>query len=161
VRPAPGLDGLDDLTYIASNMNYVLDTNVLVAATRSPTGASAELLRRVLLRKLPMLCSVPLFLEYEDVLSRPEHLTAAGVQLKDVENLLDVLAGGLTPVTIQFLWRPQLRDAKDDMVLELAVNGLGLGEPVTLITFNQRDFMPQASAFGVPVIGPAQFFQGV
>lgn len=142
-------------------MNYVLDTNVLVAAVRSPAGASAELLRRALRRQVPVLCSVPLFLEYEDVLGRPVHLTSAGVSLRDVQNLLDVLAGVVLPVTIQFLWRPQLRDAKDDLVLELAVNGLGLGQPVTLITFNQRDFLPQAKAFGVPVIGPAQFFQGV
>jgi putative PIN family toxin of toxin-antitoxin system len=142
-------------------MNFVLDTNVLVAAVRSPAGASAELLRRVLQRRVPVLCSVPLFLEYEDVLSRPEQLAAAGAQLRDVRNLLDVLAAVVVPVTIQFLWRPQLRDPKDDMVLELAVNGLGQGQSVTLITFNQRDFLPQASAFGIDVIGPAQFFQGV
>ena len=142
-------------------MNYVLDTNVLVAAVRSPAGASAELLRRVLQSHLTVLCSVPLFLEYEDVLSRPDQLAAAGAPLAEVRNLLDVLAGVVTPVTIQFLWRPQLRDPKDDLVLELAVNGLGLGQPVTLITFNQRDFLPQATAFGIPVIGPAQFFQGV
>jgi predicted nucleic acid-binding protein len=95
------------------------------------------------------------------VLSRPEQLAAAGAQLRDVQNLLDVLAAVVVPVTIQFLWRPQLRDPKDDMVLELAVNGLGQGQSVTLITFNQRDFLPQASAFGIDVIGPAQFFQGV
>lgn len=142
-------------------MKYVLDTNVLVAAVRSPAGASAELLRRALQRKVPVSCSVPLFLEYEDVLSRPEQLAAAGAQLRDVHNLLDVLAAVVVPVTIQFLWRPQLRDPKDDMVLELAVNGLGQGQSVTLITFNQRDFLPQANAFGIAVIGPAQFFQGV
>lgn len=142
-------------------MKYVLDTNVLVAAVRSPTGASAELLRRVLQGQVPVVCSVPLFLEYEDVLSRPEHLAMAGAKLRDVQNLLDVLAGVIEPVTIQFLWRPQLRDPKDDLVLELAVNGLGLGQSVTLITFNQRDFLPQANTFGIPVIGPAQFFQGV
>ena len=99
-------------------MNFVLDTNVLVAAVRSPAGASAELLRRTLQRHVPVLCSVPLFLEYEDVLSRPEHLAAAGAKLRDVQNLLDVLAGVIVPVTIQFLWRPQLRDPKDDLVLE-------------------------------------------
>ncbi|MEN9891142.1 MAG: hypothetical protein RLY78_1437 [Pseudomonadota bacterium] len=141
-------------------MVYVLDTNVLIAAVRSPTGASAELLRRTLQARLTVLCSVPLFLEYEDVLSRPEHLAVSGVGLGEVCNLLDALAGVVKPVTIQFLWRPQLRDPKDDLVLELAVNGLGLGDPVTLVTFNQRDFLPQATAFGVPVIGPAQFFQG-
>ena len=78
-----------------------------------------------------------------------------------MQNLLDVLAAVVVPVTIQFLLRPQLRDPKDDTVLELAVNGLGQGQSVTLITFNQRDFLPQANAFGIAVIGPAQFFQGV
>ena len=53
-------------------MMYLLDTNVIVAAVRSPQGASAELLRRVLTGRLNVLCSVPLFLEYEAVLSRPE-----------------------------------------------------------------------------------------
>ena len=140
-------------------MNYVLDTNVLVAAVRSPAGASAELLRRVLTRQVPMLCSVPLFIEYEDVLMRPGQLAAAHARPGDVRNLLHALASVLVPVSIQFLWRPQLRDPNDDMVLELAVNGLGRGQPVTLVTFNQRDFLPQATRFGIPVIGPAQFFQ--
>jgi predicted nucleic acid-binding protein len=45
-------------------MNYVLDTNVLVAAVRSPGGASAEILRRVLTGQIGALCSVPLFMEY-------------------------------------------------------------------------------------------------
>ena len=142
-------------------MNYVLDTNVLVAAVRSPAGASAELLRRVLTRQVPMLCSVPLFIEYEDVLMRPGQLAAAHARPGDVRNLLHALASVLVPVSIQFLWRPQLRDPNDDMVLELAVNGLGRGQPVTLVTFNQRDFLPQATRFGIPVIEPAQFFQGV
>lgn len=148
-------------TYIASDMKYALDTNVLVAAVRSPGGASAELLRRVLRRQLPVLCSVPLFLEYEDVLTLPDHLASAGVGTADVRNLLDVLAGVVTPVTMQFLWHPQLRDPMDDLVLELAVNGQGLCQPVTLITFNQRGYLPQARAFGIPVMGPADFFQGV
>jgi hypothetical protein len=50
------------MLYIASNMNYVLDTKVLVAAVRSPAGASAELLRRALNGQVSVLCSVPLFL---------------------------------------------------------------------------------------------------
>lgn len=141
-------------------MNYVLDTNVLVAAVRSPGGASAEIVRRVLQGQVSVLCSVPLFMEYEAVLLRPEHLTAAGAQAHDVVNLLDVLAGVVTRVEIQFLWRPQLRDANDDLVLELAVNGQGLGDAVGIITSNQKDFWPQASKFGVSVMTPRQFFQG-
>jgi len=42
-------------------MRLVLDTSVLVAAIRSPSGASAEILRRVLRAELTMLASVPLY----------------------------------------------------------------------------------------------------
>ena len=137
-------------------MSYVLDTNVLVAAVRSPRGASAEILRRVLAGRFSALCSVPLFLEYEAVLLRPEQLKAAGVMAGDVMNLLDVLAGKVQRVDIAYLWRPQLRDAADDMVLEAAVNG----QATSIITFNQRDFLPQTLNFGIAVLTPAQFFQG-
>lgn len=141
-------------------MNFVLDTNVLVAAIRSPKGASAEILRRAFKGQVKVLCSVPLFMEYESVLLRPEHLAAAGAQAPEVINVLDVLAGVVIRVEIQFLWRPQLKDPNDDLVLELAVNGQGLGDAVTIITSNQKDFLPQATKFGVDVITPRQFFQG-
>jgi putative PIN family toxin of toxin-antitoxin system len=136
-------------------MKYVLDTNVLVAAVRSPTGASAEILRRVLNRRIEMLCSVPLLLEYEAVLTRPEQLHAAGVSIHQVNNLIDVLAGVVQTVNIHFLWRPQLRDPSDDMVLETAING----SASDIITFNQKDFLPQAHNFGLRILRPAQYFQ--
>ena len=100
-------------------MKCILDTNVIVAAVRSPKGASAEILRRALLGQIKLLCSVPLFLEYEAVLKRPEHLQAAGISLRDASNLLDALAGAIEAVEIAYLWRPQLRDPADDMVLEI------------------------------------------
>lgn len=137
-------------------MRYVLDTNVVVAAVRSPKGASAEILRMTLLEKIEIVCSVPLFLEYEAVLKRPEQLKAAGVSLRDVTNLLNVLAGKIQEVEIAYLWRPQLRDPADEMVLEAAVNG----QAGTIITFNQRDFLPQALSFGLAVWKPEQFFRG-
>lgn len=141
-------------------MNYVLDTNVLVAGVRSPRGASAEILRRVLTKQMQVVCSVPLFLEYKAVLLRPEQLLAAGVKPHEILNLLDVLAGVVQRVEIQFLWRPQLRDPNYDLVLEVAVNGQGLGQEVNILSFNQRDFLPQALKFGVAVLTPQQFFQG-
>ncbi|MDO5625831.1 MAG: putative toxin-antitoxin system toxin component, PIN family [Pseudomonadota bacterium] len=141
-------------------MRFVLDTNVLVAALRSPAGLSAELLRRVVLGHVPVACSVPLFMEYEAVLLRSEQLVAAELCASDVTNVLDVLAGVLHPVDIHYLWRPQLRDADDDMVLELAVNAQRLGQAVGIVTFNQRDFLPQAGHFGVCVLSPRQALQG-
>jgi putative PIN family toxin of toxin-antitoxin system len=141
-------------------MNYVVDTNVVIAGVRSPNGASAEILRRVLRKSISTVCSVPLFLEYEAVLLRPEQLAAAELDEGDVFNFLDVLAGVVLPIEIQFLWRPQLKDANDDMVLELAVNALGQGRDVCILTFNHADFLPQIKKFGVQIKTPKQFFQG-
>jgi putative PIN family toxin of toxin-antitoxin system len=138
-------------------MNYVIDTNVVVAGIRSPSGASAAILRLTLTRVITVVCSVPLFMEYEAVLLRPEQLSASGLGPSDVNNFLDVLAGIVVPIEIQYLWRPQLRDPSDDMVLELAVNALGKGEDVGILTFNQADFSPQINRFGVKTETPQQF----
>lgn len=138
-------------------MLIVMDTSVLVAAVRSSAGASAELVRMVLNQQIKLAASVPLFLEYEAVLLRPEQLQAANAREDDVLNLLNVLAGLIKPVEIQFLWRPQLRDAADDMVLEAAVNG----QASTLVTFNTRDFLPQALSFGLAVYQPGVFLSNL
>ncbi len=59
-------------------MRVAFDTDVVVAALRSPGGACAELLRRALAGRLEMLASATLFAEYEAVLLRHEHLIASG-----------------------------------------------------------------------------------
>lgn len=138
-------------------MKILIDTSTVIAAVRSPSGASAEILRRVLSDQVTMVCSVPLFLEYEAVLLRPEHRQAAGATIADIANLLDALSSKLIPVDIKFLWRPQLRDANDDMVLEAAVNG----QAASIITFNIRDFLPQAHNFGMTVNTPSDFLKGL
>lgn len=134
-------------------MRIVLDTSVLVAGVRSPVGASADLLRRVLRGELTALASVPLFVEYEAVATRRDHLAAAVATAEDVRNLLDALAGCLDQVEVRLLWRPQLRDPDDEMVLETAVNGAA----DAIATFNRRDFDPAASRFGIAVLTPAEF----
>jgi putative PIN family toxin of toxin-antitoxin system len=136
-------------------MKIVLDTNVLVAAARSPSGASAEVLRRVLAGQIALVCSVPLFMEYEAVLLRREHLIAAQVSEQDVHNLLNALAGAVQRVDIRYLWRPCLRDANDDMVLETAVNG----QVSVIVTSNTRDFLPQSHSFGIVIQSPKHFLQ--
>jgi putative PIN family toxin of toxin-antitoxin system len=132
-------------------MRLVLDTNVIVASVRSPRGGSAEVVRRVKAGRYRMLSSVPLFIEYEAVSMRPEHLAAAGASRSDVMNLLDVLAGYIEPVEIHYLWRPRLRDPADDMVLEAAVNG----RADAIVTFNQADFGAVPASFGIALLGPA------
>ncbi len=96
-----------------------------------------------------MLASVPLFLEYEAVLTRAEHLLATGMTGMQVTGFLNYLAGLVTPVKFHFLWRPQLTDVADEMVLETAINGAA----DAIVTFNTRHFGP-ATQFGIDVIRP-------
>lgn len=129
----------------------VLDTVILVAAFRSDRGASRQLLLAVLDGAVRPLVSVPLMIGYEAVLTRPEHLAAAAVTAQDVGVVLDTLAELIEPVRLEFLWRPLLPDADDDMVMETAVNG----RADAIVTFNRKDFEPASGRFGVEVMSPA------
>jgi len=134
-------------------MRVVLDTNVLVAGLSSRRGASHALLRQALSRQLQVLASPALWLEYEAVLKRPEIRRMHGLSYEAVDAFLDALAILVEPVSLRYRWRPQLRDAADEMVLEAALNGRAHG----LITFNVRDFHPVAPIrFGLTVLTPAQ-----
>jgi putative PIN family toxin of toxin-antitoxin system len=133
-------------------MRVVLDTNVLVAALRSKSGPSRVLVQSALRQKMGALASVPLFLEYEAVLKRPEHLLATGLLRTElVDEFLAGFAGVVIPVEVSYLWRPQLADPADEMVLEAAVNG----RADWIVTYNIRDFSAAASRFKINVGGPA------
>jgi len=129
----------------------VLDTDVLVAAVRSSRGASRILLTAALGRPYPVLASVPLMLQYEAVMTRPEHLAAAGISAADAEILLDAIALVVESIRISYLWRPMLPDPGDDLVLETAVNG----QAEAVVTFNRRHFEPAAARFGLEILAPA------
>lgn len=135
----------------------VLDTDVVVAALRSPMGASAEILRQVHAGRVLMLASVALFAEYEAVLTRPQQLRAARHSAAAMRHLLDELAEQVVRVTDWFQWRPQLRDPADEMVLEAAVNG----RADTLVSFNRRDFGDAPARFGVVLATPGQFLRSL
>jgi predicted nucleic acid-binding protein len=129
-----------------------MDTDVLVAAVRSDRGASRVLLTAALERRYEVLASVPLMLQYESVLTRSEHLIAAGLSERHMQVLLDSIASVVTPVRISYLWRPMLADPDDDLVLETAVTG----HSEAVITFNRRHFEPAAARFGIEVLAPAE-----
>jgi putative PIN family toxin of toxin-antitoxin system len=132
-------------------VRIVLDTDVVVAALRSPSGASAGLLQAALEGSVTLLANVALFLEYEAVCARTEHLTAAGLGAKDLAVFLDAVAALIEPVESHFVWRPQLRDPADEMVLEAAVNGTARA----IVTFNRRDFGRIPARFGIQVMLPS------
>lgn len=133
-------------------MRMVLDTSVLVAAIRSPGGASMALLDAVMEGRCQVLVSTALLLEYEAVLTRVEHLLVAKYSEADVEKLLDSICRVAMEVRIQWNWRPQLSDPDDEMVLEAAING----GAEAIVTFNRADFIRAARGFGLQILSPAE-----
>jgi predicted nucleic acid-binding protein len=99
-----------------------------------------------------MLVSVPLFLEYEAVLLRPENLAAFRLERDAMLRALNFMAGYIEPVWLDYLWRPQSADPADEMVMEAAING----RADYIVTFNGKDFST-ASRFGVQIATPAEF----
>lgn len=132
-------------------LRIVLDTNVLVAGLRSRHGLAHQILRQLPQQRYQLLLSVPLLLEYEAVLKREAQQLCHGLAADDIDVLLGTWASLAEPVTLHYLWRPQLTDPQDEMVLETAVNG----RADRLITFNVNDFTPAAGRFGLRVCTPA------
>jgi predicted nucleic acid-binding protein len=97
--------------------------------------------------------TTPLWLEYEAVLTRPEHQLVHGLTPAEIRRFLGAFASASEAVEVHFRWRPTLPDPSDEMVLEAAVNG----RSPLLITHNPRDFRRVDVNFGVRVITPGAF----
>lgn len=97
-----------------------------------------------------MFVSVPLVLEYESVAKR--QAKAAGLSPRDVDIVLDYLCSVAVAKKVFYLWRPILKDPKDDMLLELAV----AGGCKYIVTFNAADFAG-SERFGIQIVTPREF----
>ncbi len=133
-------------------MRLALDTNILVAGLRSQTGASRQLLIWLYEERYQAVVSIAMMLEYEAVLTRPEHLAAFNLSAQEVNQFLNSMAHLIIPVTPFFLWRPQLHDPANEHVLETAV----YGRAAVIVTFNTRHFQIAATRFGIAVIRPGE-----
>lgn len=136
-------------------MRVVIDTNVVVAAIRSPRGASASVLRAVRHQRLSMILGLALWSEYEAKLLGSTHARLAGLNDDDVRAVLTVLAALAHPVEPNFRWRPQVFDADDEMVLETAING----NADAIVTFNIRDFGDAPQRFGIALLTPSELLE--
>lgn len=134
-------------------LRVVLDTDVLVAALRSGSGASRQIFLALRDEWFSALGSVPLYMEYEATLKRAALLKETKLSLRDIDELLDIVAACCEQTDIHFSWRPQLRDPKDEMVLETALNS----RADALVTFNRTDFEAACANFGVEPLSPSQF----
>lgn len=132
----------------------VLDTNVIVAALRSSRGASYRLLMLMDSGKFVVNVSVPLILEYEDAIKRL--IGEIALTARDLDDVLDYICAIAQPREIYYLWRPLLKDPRDDMVLELAVSA----QCECIVTYNQRH-LRAAERFGIRVLTPKEFLEEI
>jgi len=132
----------------------VLDTNVVYSGLRSRNGASFKVLESLGNMKFEPCISVPLILEYQQTLSQKRSDLALAAS--EIENVLDYLCLIGHKQKVFYLWRPILRDPRDDMVLELAV----AAECEYIVTYNTRDFKG-AERFGVSIVTSLDFLQAI
>lgn len=135
---------------------YVLDTNVLVAALWSRSGASFEIVKRAMEGNLAIAVSVALALEYEDVLKTVAVAEASWADADGLEVILDaLLARAQRIMPIRTRLRPILADPGDEMVLECAVQS----GADAIVTMNTRDFRGAAKRFRVGLLRPGELLQ--
>lgn len=130
--------------------DVVLDTNVVYSGLRSRRGASFALLSRLGSGQFDIHLSVPLVLEYEEVLRA--HRQTLGLTDAQIDDVLDYLCSIAGLHEIYFLWRPHLNDPDDEMVFELAV----VAGCSRIVTYNSKDFAG-VERFGVEVVTPRTF----
>lgn len=136
-------------------LDVVLDTNVLIAGLRSRRGASFRILSLVgRSRRFRIHLSVPLVLEYEAVAKRMSR--TMGLTHADIDDVIDYLCSVAGLHDVFYVWRPALKDPKDEMVLELAV----AASCDAIVTHNTGDYAG-ASRFGVRLLKPAEFLREI
>ncbi|MCF6324632.1 MAG: putative toxin-antitoxin system toxin component, PIN family [Gammaproteobacteria bacterium] len=133
-------------------INIIIDTNVLVSGLRSSKGASYKLLTLIDNGNFIVNISVPLLLEYESVVLR--ECLKLPLTKPDIEYILNYLVKVSSKREIFFLWRPYLKDPKDDLVLEVAVES----ESKVIVTYNKKDFVG-VDEFGIKVLTPKEFLE--
>jgi putative PIN family toxin of toxin-antitoxin system len=138
-------------------LRIVLDTDVVLSAFISPTGASRQLVVDALDGKFALLLSTSLLLEYESVLLRPPHLARARASVSDVTEILDALAGLCVPVVFDYRWRPTGAHTDDELVIETAING----HADAVATFNVRDMREVGARFGFQTRRPGPLVQRI
>ncbi|MFT4242532.1 MAG: hypothetical protein QM569_09625 [Acidovorax sp.] len=72
-----------------------------------------------------------------------------------VDAMLDAFCLHARPVHLHYLWRPQTRDACDEIVLETALDG----QADVLVALNIADFHTAAQRFRLRLLAPGDFYR--
>lgn len=104
---------------------------------------------KALAKEIPIVLTVPLISEYEDVLGRPENRVPGSTE-ENTAALIDALLAPAEWIETHFSYRPALTDVGDELVLEAAING-----GADIVTFNVKHFGP-ARRYGIDVLLPKE-----
>jgi putative PIN family toxin of toxin-antitoxin system len=137
---------------INKKMRIVLETNIFVSALKSSRGASYALISQLPSDQFQIVLSIPLYIEYQDVLTRPEHMSGSSTA-EEILAFVRYICSIAHRQRIFFLWRPWLIDTKDDMILEVAV----ASQSQYIVTHNLRDFNGVEKHFGITPVTPGKF----
>ena len=137
----------------------VMDTNVLLSALFSNRGKSYKLIELLGVKANEgvrfNVISVPLALEFEEVLLRPKNREKYDYFThEEIRLIISDIVSVSYRTKLHFSWRPFLRDSFDDKVLETAVNG----QAKAIITYNTKDFSGVKKYFDIDILTPAELF---
>ena len=124
-----------------------MDTNVLVSALKSKSGASHLFLRKFLMGDIGLVLSLPVYREYWEITERE----SLNLNQESRTQILRALIKFSKPTDIHFKWRPFLRDESDNMVLELAI-----AANADIVTHNKKDFHDVQENFNVRILSPKE-----
>jgi len=130
----------------------IIDTNIIVSALKSRNGFSFDLLSIIDDKRFKVYISVPLIFEYEDAVKRNK--SKIKLNKSDIDAIIDYICLIAEKRKIFYLWRPYLKDPKDDMILEVAVES----EADYIISFNKKDFVG-VEKFNIKVVTPKEFLK--
>ena len=142
---------------MAERLKIVLDTSVLIAALRSRSSASAEVILRILRAEVRIFLSIALLYEYRDVAMRSDQRAASQLPAAEIEVLIDQLEDVAEPTLSNEKRRPLSSDPNDDLVLEAAING----NVDRIVTHNIRHLREPASRFKIAVVTPREFLESL
>jgi len=130
-----------------TEMNIVLDTNVLVSGLLSPFGPCGEIVRMVSSAELTLAFDARIITEYKEVLIRPKFK----FDRNKIEALLDYIEYRGLVVASSPLPQP-LPDIDDEPFLEVAI----AAKVVCVVTGNHIHFPPDL-CLGVKIYSPSDF----
>ncbi len=136
-------------------MNVVIGTNIWISALIGKDGVSREVIRLALRDKIFPQISTTLFLEYEAIMKRKKIKTLCSLNAKDQHEVFQAFLSVCEWNEIFYLWRPNLDDESDNVLIELAI----ASNSNVVLTNNIKDVEFGELHFDIEVLTPEDFLE--